>query len=164
MRGVRRVSDLRRTSHEIGGAVSPLRTILSGHSGQFPLNMVEGDYPLDIQQLEIKLVTDSGVKTVRGKFGAKRLSASAPEAVESEHGGRRGNGADGYWRSLYFTTTAAPLTAHCACVKPIPGIGIADHLPQKLAASTNNCAWNTKSLARSGDPGDTFYLWGAIFT
>ena len=96
--------------------------------------MVEGDYPLDIQQLEIKLVTDSGVMV------------------------------DGYWRSLYFTTTAAPLTAHCACVRPIPGIGIADHLPQKLAASTNKCAWNTKSLARSGDPGDTFYLWGAIFT
>jgi hypothetical protein len=68
----------------------------SGNAVRVTANVVEGDYPLDIQQLEIKLVTDSGVKTARGKFGAKRLSASAPEAVESEHGGRRGNGADGY--------------------------------------------------------------------
>jgi alpha-glucosidase len=41
----------------------------SGNTVRLRANVVDGDYALEIQQLEIKLVTDSGVKTARGKFG-----------------------------------------------------------------------------------------------
>jgi len=41
----------------------------SGDTVTVTANAMAGDYPLDIQQLEIKLVTDSEVKTASGRFG-----------------------------------------------------------------------------------------------
>jgi len=41
----------------------------SGNTVEVTANELEGEYPLDIRQLQIRLVTDEGVKTARGTFG-----------------------------------------------------------------------------------------------